>query len=594
MEKLRPVLAIALCLGIWGIYVMVYARPKKAPQTGGPSSVQAPLGGNKTPGTTVEKPPDLVPTPVPAAFTHPTVAPELRSLDNGAIHLELTNTGASVTRVVLNSYRDAFEKDASGQHRELAVLDEFHPGFRSLALRDPAGGLPLDSVVWEVLPDAPAGEVKFRYTTPDGLRFVKTFALGPEKHAVRMKLEVENVSEGPLARGFEVIGAAGINQEASGGIYPSSVYGKFREGRTYSIDESDQSLKDLTKKKSLDVESTDVSWIGTVNKYFACVLVPLDRSIVARYKAWPVEFPSAVVRKLKAAKVSASDPKAAELKDWTVDTVATSVVVKDRTWQKGEKTSSEWLMYVGPKEDSALSEGRFLDLRLGDLLDFGWFGFISKLLLYILAGLHFVLRNWGLAVIALVLVVRCAIFPISKKAQVSMFRMQKLQPKLKAAQEKFKGDPAKVNAETMRIMKEEGVNPLGGCLPMFLQLPIFLGLYNALLKDIHLRQQPFFAWIRDLSQPDHLLDLPFNIPIHGTPELNVLPFIMMATWFIQAFMAPRSPDPQMAAQQKMFMVMPLVIGYMMYMSPSGLVLYWLVSTAWGIAEQQFIKRVYLK
>ena len=144
------------------------------------------------------------------------------------------------------------------------------------------------------------------------------------------------------------------------------------------------------------------------------------------------------------------------------------------------------------------------------------------------------------------------------------------------------------------MMREHSVNPFGGCLPLFLQIPVFLGLYNALLYAIELRQQPFLLWINDLSQPDHLFNLPFSVPFHGTTAFSLLPIIMIGTWFTQAYLQPRSPDPQMAAQQKMFMIMPLVIGYMMYVTPSGLVLYWLVSTAWGIAEQQYLKKTYLK
>ncbi|MEK7467213.1 MAG: membrane protein insertase YidC [Planctomycetota bacterium] len=605
MDKLRPVIAIVLCLVIWGVYFKFFApdTPKSQPKKPTPTEIGKGPGGTNGNGTIVEKPPVDPAQPPPAAFTHPVVAVDNTVLENEVLRVEITNAGASVRRLILKAYKDPFERDEHGNRKDLAFLDEFQAGFRSLSLRDSAGVLPLDTVNWETL-EAPAGEVKYRYTTPDGLRIVKTIGLGPEKHAVKLKLEVENISETPLARGLELIGAAGIVQEASGGIYPSDAAGLWRDGKTYSVDTHSSGsgccgpsapLKDLTAKMR-ETDLAGVSWNAAVNKYFVCAIIPRpeDRASVAKFRSWAIEFKAEAKRKLEHEKISRSDPKAKELLDWTVNTVAISAVLKDRTWQKGEKSSTEWVIFAGPKETDALNEGRFKDWRLGDLLDFGWFGIISKLLLTIMGWMHFVFRNWGLAVIALVLIVRMCIFPISKKAQVSMFRMQKLQPQLKVIQERYKGDPSRVNAETMKFMKEQGVNPIGGCLPLFLQLPIFLGLYNALLSDIHLRQQPFFGWINDLSQPDHLANLPFSVPMHATNAFNLLPLVMMATWFIQAFMAPRSPDPQMAAQQKMFMIMPLVIGWMMYMSPSGLVLYWLVSTAWGIAEQQYIKRTYLK
>ncbi|KAF0240937.1 MAG: preprotein translocase subunit, partial [Planctomycetota bacterium] len=507
MDKLRPVIAIVLCLVIWGVYFKWFApaTPKAPPKKAGPTEIKKGPDGN---GAKVEKPPEDPTKPPPSAFTHPAVGIETRILENEVIRIELTNAGASVRRLVLKSYKDPFERDGTGARKELALLDEFQPGFRSLSLRDPAGVLPLDSVNWEAL-DAPAGEARYRYTTPDGLRIVKTIGFGPEKHALRLKLEVENISETPLARGLELVGAAGIVQEASGGIYPSDAAGLWRDGKTYSVDTYSSGgccgpsapLKDLTAKMR-ETDASLISWNAAVNKYFVCAIIPRDedRPAVARFRAWAIEFPAEAKRKLAYEKIGRSDPKAKALLDWTVNTVAISAVLKDRTWQKGEKSSTEWVIFAGPKEGDALGDGRFKDLRLGDLLDFGWFGFISKILLWIMGGMHFVFRNWGVAVIALVLIVRLCIFPISKRAQVSMFRMQKLQPQLKVIQERYKGDPSRVNAETMKFMKEQGVNPIGGCLPLFLQLPIFLGLYNALLSDIHLRQQPFFGWINDLSQ----------------------------------------------------------------------------------------------
>lgn len=601
MEKLRPVIAIVLCLAIWFVWLRWFAPKSQPPPPQPPGPTQLKKGPEDGAGTAVEKPPVQPEGPAPA-FSHPQVAGSVSALENEALRVELTNAGASIRRLVLKGYRDPFERDDQGKRRELAFLDEFHPGFRSMALRDPAGKLPLDSVNWELL-ESPEGQVRFRYTAPEGLRIVKVFTLGPEKHAVRMTVEVENLSETPLARAFEVVGAAGIVQEASGGVYPGIAHGLWKDGKTISVDTGEgsgccgpaQILKDITEKP-WERDPAEISWLAAVNKYFALVMVPRDsdRAGIAKFRAWAVEFPPEARRRLEHEKVSRLDPRAKELLDWTVNTVATSAILKDRTWAKGEKSAFEWTLYAGPKEGNALDEGRFPEWRLGDLLDFGWFGLISKLLLWIMGAMHYVLRNWGLAVIALVLIVRIAIYPISKKAQVSMFRMQKLQPQIKAIQERFKGDQQRINMETMAFMKEQGVNPIGGCLPLFLQLPVFLGLYNALLKDIHLRQQPFFGWITDLSQPDHLFTLPFNVPMHGTDSFNLLPLVMTLTWFTQAFMAPRSPDPQMAAQQKMFMIMPVVIGFMMYMSPSGLVLYWLVSTAWGIAEQQYIKKVHLK
>ncbi|MBI2920209.1 MAG: membrane protein insertase YidC [Planctomycetes bacterium] len=583
-DKIRPILAIALCLIIWGAYFKWFAPKGSPPKRPVPSAAQPEKPKNGSGGTNggAEKPPDPGGT-----FKHPDVTPATFVLENDDLHAEFQTYGASLRRLVLRKYRDPHDLKAP-----LAFLDEFIPGYDSLSLRDPSGAAGWERVQWE-----PAGatdrEVAFRYTQPDGLRLVKSFTLGPEAHAIRMKLTVENLADLPLARSMEIVGPAGILQEATGGVYPSAAHGLWKEGRTYSIEDDDQTLKEIVDKP-WEAAGDTISWIAVRNKFFACALLPLDRAAAGKYRAFPVLWEAEYARRVAKAKAAPGSKEAHDLRDWTAHTLGCSVVTAERTWKPGETTTTEWLLYAGPLLDQSLGEGAFADSRLGDILDFGWFSWISRLLLWILDLFHLVFRNYGIAIICLVLVVRMAIYPISKKGQVSMFRMQKLQPQIKALQDRFKGDPQKLNAETFKMMREHGVNPFGGCLPLFLQIPVFLGLYNALLYAIELRQQPFMLWINDLSQPDHLFNLPFTVPFHGTNAFSLLPLIMIVTWFTQAYLQPKSPDPQMAAQQKMFMIMPLVIGYMMYVTPSGLVLYWLISTAWGIAEQQFIKKVYLK
>ncbi|NUN50056.1 MAG: membrane protein insertase YidC [Candidatus Brocadiae bacterium] len=599
MEKARPLIAIAVCFAIWGAYFLWFSpkagekapAPPTVPGAGEMRAKDPDEGAKPPPDPGPEKPPDPGPEKPPdppvveGGFVHPQVAPATVTLETGTIALTLTTAGASIQRLVLVAHKDPFDHRAP-----LILLDEWVPGFRSLALRDMSGATRIETEHWEVLPTPPT-EAAFRYTTPDGLRLVKTYRLGPEAYAVRMTLEVENLSKAPLARWWELIGVAGIEQEASGGVYPAGAHGLSKEGKAYAVELDDLDLKEISEKPWTG-ESRGIPWVGATNKFYAAVLAPQDPAAAARYSIYPVNFTPALLRKLEMRGIPPGDKRAAEYIDWTTNTLGTSASLAERTWQAGEKTSTEWILYAGPKDGDALAEGRFSEWRIGDLLDFGWFGFISRILLWIMAALYAVFRNWGVSIIVMVLIVRLCIYPISKKAQVSMFRMSKLQPRIKELQERFKGEPAKQNEAVMGLMREEGVTPLGGCLPMFLQLPIFLGLYNALMYDIHLRQQPFLFWITDLSQPETLFHLPFTV--FGQNGFHLLPLIMTITWFIQAYLAPRSPDPQMAAQQKIFMFMPLVIGFMMYSSPSGLVLYWLISTAWGIAEQQYIKRRYLK
>jgi YidC/Oxa1 family membrane protein insertase len=232
-------------------------------------------------------------------------------------------------------------------------------------------------------------------------------------------------------------------------------------------------------------------------------------------------------------------------------------------------------LFVGPKEIEIL---RRVDPQLESLVDFGWFGIIGKPLFLALRWIYGYCRNYGLAVILLTIVINMALFPLRWKSMISAQKMQKLQPKIKSIQERYKkykvNDPKKqeMNQEMMALYKEHGVNPLGGCLPMLLQMPILIAFYNVLNVAIDLRQVSFL-WIPDLSQHD---------------KTFILVVIMVITQFIMQKMTPSpSSDP---AQAKMFMLMPLVFGFMFAKVASGLVLYWLTGNVIGIIQQVFLNR----
>ncbi|MBZ5534898.1 MAG: membrane protein insertase YidC [Acidobacteriia bacterium] len=232
-------------------------------------------------------------------------------------------------------------------------------------------------------------------------------------------------------------------------------------------------------------------------------------------------------------------------------------------------------LYVGPKEIGLL---KGVDPQLESLVDFGWFGIIGKPLFFALRWIYGYCKNYGLAVILLTIVINMAIFPLRWKSMVSAQKMQKLQPKIKAIQERYKkykvNDPKKqeMNQEMMALYKEHGVNPLGGCLPILLQMPILIAFYNVLTVAIDLRQVSFL-WIPDLSQYD---------------KTFVLVIIMVVTQFLMQKLTPTpSADP---AQAKLFMLMPLVFGFMFAKVASGLVLYWLTGNVIGIIQQLYLNK----
>jgi YidC/Oxa1 family membrane protein insertase len=231
-------------------------------------------------------------------------------------------------------------------------------------------------------------------------------------------------------------------------------------------------------------------------------------------------------------------------------------------------------VFMGPKSKEVLAEA---GLELNRLIDFGWFWFIAIPMLNALRWLHRLTGNYGVDIILLTCVVRAATYPLTQKSFRSMKDMQKVQPQLKQLQEQYKDDQAKLQKEMMELYKRHGVNPFSGCLPMVLQIPIFVGLYNALSHAIELRHAPFALWITDLSAPEALTvpGIPFGIP--------VLTILMGATMLVQQWLTPQQGvDP---TQRQMMMIMPVVFTFMFINFPSGLVLYWLVSNLLGIAQQ---------
>ncbi|MDH3443363.1 MAG: membrane protein insertase YidC, partial [Deltaproteobacteria bacterium] len=240
-----------------------------------------------------------------------------------------------------------------------------------------------------------------------------------------------------------------------------------------------------------------------------------------------------------------------------------------------------YTVFIGPKDlDLLKSVGKDLDKSI----DFGWFSIISIPLLSALHFSHRFTASYGIDIILLTILIKLFMAPLTHKSFVSMKAMQKLTPQMARLKEQYKDDKEKLNKEIMELYRRNGVNPLGGCLPMVLQFPVFIGLYNALSTPIELRHAPFM-WIKDLSQPDWK-SLPFSMGGWdlGVPVLTIL---MGASMFLQQWMTPSAGDPN---QRRMMLMMPLVFTFMFVTFPAGLTIYWLVNNVLSIAQQYWINR----
>ena len=252
----------------------------------------------------------------------------------------------------------------------------------------------------------------------------------------------------------------------------------------------------------------------------------------------------------------------------------------------GPASSEGYTLFVGPKEIDTL---KLVGHGIERSIDFGIFWFISIPLLYVLHFFHRFTASYGLDIISLTVLIKILMAPLTHKSYASMKQMQKLQPQMERLKERYSEDKEKLNKEIMELYRRNGVNPLGGCLPMVLQLPVFYGLYNCLSTPIELRHAPFL-WIKDLSRPDWQ-SLPFSVPSWWPSALPagipVLTIFMGASMFLQQWMTPSAGDPN---QRKMMMLMPLMFTFMFVSFPAGLTVYWLVNNLLTIGQQYWINR----
>jgi len=249
--------------------------------------------------------------------------------------------------------------------------------------------------------------------------------------------------------------------------------------------------------------------------------------------------------------------------------------------QGSGETSAVHTLFIGPKQIDTLKS---MDRGLEHAIDFGYFGLVSMPLLYVLHFSHRFTSSYGIDIILLTILIKLLMAPLTHKSFASMKQMQKLQPQMERLKEKFKDEKEKLNKEIMELYRRNKVNPFGGCLPMVLQFPVFIGLYNALQTPIELRHAPFL-WINDLSRPDwEALPFAFSGWSLGVPILTLL---MGASMFVQQWMTPSAGDPN---QRRMMLMMPLIFTFMFINFPSGLTIYWLVNNILTIAQQYLISR----
>ncbi|MEZ0329382.1 MAG: membrane protein insertase YidC [Dissulfuribacterales bacterium] len=384
-------------------------------------------------------------------------------------------------------------------------------------------------------------ELSFTCAMPGGGRVVKTFGLHANNYWIDIAIRVSGMEPQSISLSFQ-----NDPLEKAGQIFAGPVY--YSKG---SINELE--LKKAGERKEV-VEPLE--WMGYSDHYFLTSLVTKTRDV-----PWRVAFE----------RINDAGTFRSEL----------STASGQLKQAKGE-TILELGAYIGPKEYSQL---KAVNYDLTNALYFGWFDVIAKPLLLFLNFIHDYIPNYGVAIIIITVIIKILFWPLAHKSAKSMKTLQKIQPKLAKLKEKYGDDKEKLNKELMQLYKTYNVNPMGGCLPMLLQIPVFFALYKVLLQSIEIRHAPFVLWITDLSAPDRLMIPGVELPwIGGIPVLTLL---MGASMYLQQRLTPTAGDP---TQAMMMRFLPLVFTFMFINFPSGLVLYWFVNNVLSIVQQYYINK----
>ncbi|MDD5217814.1 MAG: membrane protein insertase YidC [Candidatus Omnitrophica bacterium] len=388
--------------------------------------------------------------------------------------------------------------------------------------------------------------VEFVIEKPDEYRLTKRYIMESDQPAIHLTLVVENLS--PREKHFPVELINGMQVDLADPLHTSD-----NEAVAWT-DKVESAKLDRIAKKGYAITG-ETMWTGLIKKYFAILTDPGWKSIAFEAKS-------------------------------EADVIWTNTKMEPITIPSGGSVERNILIFAGPQQYETLKSFK---LGLENILSKGFFGLFKVWLLLVLKFLNHYTHNYGVAIILLTLLIKGLFAPLTHISYKSMKKMQVIQPKLKALQERYKKDPEKLNRETMELFKRNRVNPMAGCLPMLVQMPILLAMFRLLPEAIELKGAPFMWWIQDLSQPDRFAMLPFTIPFLGWQALNLLPVLMILTQFWYQKVTPQvgtSPE-----QAKMMNFMPVFFGFICYNMSSGLVLYWIVQNLLSIIQQVFVNRI---
>ena len=482
----------------------------------------------------------------------------------GSIRLK----GGLIDDLTLLDYRQTLKKDSENIVM-LSPLGTENPYYAQFGWTTTTTGiiLPDADTVWTAdRSTLSVGEpVTLRWTNPQGIEFAKTISIDRNFMFTVDQRITNNGSQTAVIHPFGLISLTGIPETAGFWILHEGMIGVFDETLT-EVDYDD--LPD-EPRGIRNVEGA-AKWLGITAKYFATSLVPDQKTV--------------------------NNGRFVHTAPGGKDKFQADYLAASQTVAPGQSAAFTTRLFAGAKEVRLLDsyEEKLGIPRFDRMVDFGWFYFLTKPIFYAIDYFYQLLGNFGLAILLLTVLIKIAFFPLANKSYKSMSRLKKLQPKMVEIRDRYKDDRQRQNTAMMELYKKEGANPMSGCFPILIQIPVFFALYKVLFVTIEMRHAPFFGWIQDLSAPDPLgLLLGFGLFQWDVPQslqivnIGIWPIIMGITMFLQQKLNPQPADPM---QQKIFMLLPIVFTFLLGSFPAGLVIYWAWNNTLSIAQQWVIMR----
>ena len=546
MDK-KVILAFALSVAVFVLYSF-FLGPQEPVKPPTPSP--GPTSGTPIVDPKIAPPPVTASSDIPGKPSAPSIARPGKDITVKTKWYEavFSERGGSLKSFKLVAYKERLGDKALKELIQVQEADQYPLQLEWIKKTQPPLTLAFfqaDRTSLELTPQQPQGTLTFRSVSDQGITVIKTFTFSYDSYRIGLGLKVINGASKPLEDNLALsFQNKFLKTDAAAAAFQGQltlINGKYEEK---SVDKFDKESV-LTGK---------IEWGALSDTYFMGALVPVDSEGIVSLKT--------------------SRPNPEQL--------LTSFILPPLNLPAGADKSFQYALYFGPRDIGILKP---LNLQLEKAVNFGFFDIVSKPLLWVLIFFNGYLHNYGWAIILLTILVKIVFWPLTHKSYKSMKDMQKLQPKMAKIREKHKDNKEKMNQEMMALYKTYKVNPMGGCLPMVIQIPVFFALYSLLGYAIELRHAPFLLWITDLAAPDRL---PIGVPIPYVGEgIPVLTLLMGASMFIQQKMTPTTGDP---TQAKIMLFLPVVFTFMFINFAAGLVLYWLVNNVLSIGQQYYINK----